>query len=76
MDVYKAVHEFFLGFLIPQATAHYMLVLLPKGTSQRTFSDYRPIAFSTSMSKIQTRILATRMSSIISRLISPEQAGF
>lgn len=76
VDVYKAVQEYFLGFPVPRAMAHSMIVLIPKGTSQRTFSDFRPIALSTFMSKIQTRIIATRLNTLLPKIISPEQAGF
>lgn len=75
-DVYKAVKEFFLGFPLPKAAAHTMIVLLPKGATQTNFADYRPIALCTFLSKIQTRILATRLSIILPIIISSEQASF
>lgn len=50
--------------------AHTLLVLLLKGSSQSTFSDYMPIALSTFMSKIQTRIIATLLRDILPCVIS------
>lgn len=75
-DVYKAVQEFFIGFPLPKAAALIMIVLLPKGNTQTTFADYRLIALCTFLSKIQTRILATRLSTLLPLVISSEQAGF
>lgn len=75
-DVYKVVQEFFLGFPLPKPVAHTLIVLLPKGIMQTSFADYRPIALCTFFSKIQSRILATRLNTVLPKIISPEQAGF
>lgn len=75
-DVIKAVHEFFLGVPQPTVMANALITLIPKKHSPATFSDFCPICLTNFLSKVCTRIVASRLSTLLPRLISPEQTGF
>ncbi|VFQ94926.1 unnamed protein product [Cuscuta campestris] len=75
-DEDEEMWEFFMGLPIPRAYGSTYLTLIPKSDNPRTFDDYRPISLSTFMSKINTKILAGRLNSILPKLISKEQAAF
>lgn len=75
-DVFKAVQEFFLGVPQPSIMARALITLIPKVSSPQTFGDFRPICLTNFLSKVCTRIIATRLGTILPCLISPEQTGF
>ncbi|GJX39579.1 RNA-directed DNA polymerase, eukaryota [Tanacetum coccineum] len=52
------------------------IVLIPKIHDSKFINDYRPISLIGSLYKVVTKILATRLSSIISGLISDVQTAF
>ncbi|VFQ59744.1 unnamed protein product [Cuscuta campestris] len=76
LDVIKASQKFFMGIPVPQAYGSTLITLIPKKENCTTFSDFRPISLSTFMSKINTRILATRLQKLIPNLISIEQSAY
>ncbi|VFQ83427.1 unnamed protein product [Cuscuta campestris] len=75
-DVIKACQEFFLGIPVPKAFGSTQIILIPKKEGAAAIGDYRPISLSTFMSKIITKILANRLSRLLPKIISSEQAGF
>ena len=52
------------------------MALIPKILAPKVVSDYRPISLIGSMYKVVTKILATRLSTVISDLISDAQTAF
>ncbi|VFQ60086.1 unnamed protein product [Cuscuta campestris] len=74
-DVVKASQEFFMGLPIPKSFGSTFITLIPKKDC-KSFSDFRPISLSTFMSKINSRILTSRIQPLLSKIISKEQAGF
>ncbi|GKC05605.1 RNA-directed DNA polymerase, eukaryota [Tanacetum coccineum] len=52
------------------------VALIPKILDPKIVSDYRPISLIGSLYKVITKILATRLSSVISSLISDVQSAF
>ncbi|VFR01632.1 unnamed protein product [Cuscuta campestris] len=76
VDVIKACQEFFLGFPVPKAFGSTQIILIPKKEGAAAIGNYRPISLSTFMSKIITKILANRLSRLLPKIISSEQAGF
>lgn len=52
------------------------LALIPKETNPTTFSRFQPISLCNSSYKILTKIIATRLKIVLSKLISPNQGGF
>ncbi|VFQ59730.1 unnamed protein product, partial [Cuscuta campestris] len=75
-DIVSATQEFFLGIPIPMAFGSTYVTLIPKVEGAKVIGDYRPIALSTFFSKLTSRIMANRLSPLLIKLISPEQAGF
>ncbi|VFQ93090.1 unnamed protein product [Cuscuta campestris] len=75
-DLISAVQDFFLGQPIPMAFGSTYIILIPKQEGAKVIGDYRPIALSTFFSKIISRILSNRLSPLLDKIISPEQAGF
>lgn len=76
LDVILAIQEFFLGIIPPQVMISSLITLIPKKQQPATYADFRPICLSNFISKVTTRILATRFSSVLHKVISPEQIGF
>ncbi|VFQ85192.1 unnamed protein product, partial [Cuscuta campestris] len=76
LDVLSASQEFFLGVPIPKAYGSTLLTLIPKTENSKKFDNFRPISLSTFMSKINTKLLANRLSIFLPKLLSPEQAAF
>ncbi|VFQ80611.1 unnamed protein product [Cuscuta campestris] len=75
-EVTRATQEFFLGLPIPKSYGATLLTLIPKVDNPKSLGDYRPISLSTFLSKVNTKILANRLGSLLHKLISPEQSGF
>ncbi|VFQ98469.1 unnamed protein product [Cuscuta campestris] len=75
-DVLIASQDFFMGQHTPKAYGSTFLTLIPKIDNPKRFEDYRPISLSTFMSKINTKILANRLNTLLPKLISKEQAAF
>ncbi|KAL0433838.1 UNVERIFIED_CONTAM: LINE-1 retrotransposable element O protein [Sesamum latifolium] len=74
--VTRAILEFFItGKLLKQLNAT-LLVLIPKVQAPSFVSEYRPIACSTVIYKVITKILVQRLSLVLDRLISPSQNAF
>jgi hypothetical protein len=55
-------------------TAH--IILVPKKADAASLSDYRPISLTHSVSKLISKLLATRLGSSLNYLISPCQSAF
>lgn len=65
-----------MGLPLPRAMGSTLLSLIPKKPAPRKFSDFRPISLANFVSKVATRILATRLQPILLRVIPTEQAEF
>ncbi|VFQ92434.1 unnamed protein product [Cuscuta campestris] len=68
--------EFFLGLPITKGYGSTFISLIPKKENPKTFDDFRPISLSTFMSKINTKLLANRLKTLLPKIISEEQAAF
>ncbi|CAH9082772.1 unnamed protein product, partial [Cuscuta europaea] len=75
-DLVRAIQEFFMGIPIPRGVASSLVVLISKVDNPSSFGEFRPICLSNFISKVCTKILVDRLSSILPKLISPEQIGF
>jgi hypothetical protein len=58
------------------ATNSTFLALIPKESNPSNFSRFRPISLCNSSYKILTKIIATRLNPLLSKLISENQSGF
>lgn len=68
--------EFFLGFLLPLGMGSTLIAVILKITSPQRFSDFRPISLVNFVSKVATRILASRLQPLMLKIISSEQGFF
>ncbi|VFQ89741.1 unnamed protein product [Cuscuta campestris] len=76
VDVILACQEFFLGFPVPRSFGSTFITLIAKIEDPKGFGDYKPISLSSFMSKSNTKILATRLATLLPKFISEEQTGF
>ncbi|GJU52902.1 RNA-directed DNA polymerase, eukaryota, partial [Tanacetum coccineum] len=71
-----AVYEFFSSSKFPQGCNSYFIALIPKIHDAKVVKDIRPISLIGSLYKIIAKILANRLSLVISDLISDVQSAF
>lgn len=70
------VIDFFKGTFIPKEIVATTLVLILKVHQARQYGDCRPISLGNFFGKIISKILAIRLSKILSDIIHEEHAGF
>ncbi|WZY87924.1 hypothetical protein YC2023_044659 [Brassica napus] len=75
-DVIKYVLHFFETNSLNPRQNETHIRLIPKGTSQRTVADYRPIALCNTHYKIIAKILTRRLKPLLPHLISKTQSAF
>lgn len=75
-DTCKMVKAFFhTGYLLKQMN-HSFITLIPKTSSPKTATDFRPISLSNVSYKIISKILANRLKTVVDKFISPYQGAF
>ena len=70
-DVCKVIFNFFRSGIILQGINSIFLSLIPKIPDAIDLSDYRPIVLGNTLYKIITHILASRLTLIADRILSP-----
>lgn len=75
-DLREVVQGFFKGDHLHKGISTTLLVLIPKIVDPTHLSQFRPISLSNFVSKIITKIIATRMAKVLPQVISEEQTGF
>ncbi|KAL6127132.1 hypothetical protein ACLB2K_075175 [Fragaria x ananassa] len=76
VDVVKAVQYFFQhGYLAPSFNSG-IIILIPKVDHADSIKQFRPIALTNFAFKIIPKIIAIRLASVASRIISPQQQSF
>ncbi|KAL2512549.1 Uncharacterized protein Adt_18149 [Abeliophyllum distichum] len=75
-DVFRAVLDFFDGGHLPRGFSATSIVLLPKRDNACRWTEFRSISLCTVFNKIITKLLNSRLSSILPLIISPQQSGF
>lgn len=75
-DVIQAVNFLFSSVVIPQGMNSNFIALIPKVDNSIRVTDFHPIVMGNFTYKIFTKILATRLGSFISDILSPFQFGF
>ncbi|XP_075088224.1 uncharacterized protein LOC142170259 [Nicotiana tabacum] len=75
-DLIRMIKTFFSGDSIPKSITHTCLVLLPKIDNPKTMSDLRPISLGNVSCKIISKLLNSRLSPLLPKLISSNQFGF
>ena len=75
-DVCLAAKEFFRSGCILKQLNHATIVLVPKSLNASRVGDFRPISCCNVVYKIISKILASRLSPILEKLIDPAQSAF
>ncbi|PKU75977.1 integrator complex subunit 11 [Dendrobium catenatum] len=75
-DVVNVIHDFFKGNAYPEFFASTNIVLISKKDNPTYWNDFRPISLCTFFNKLVAKIIAIRLSLILSRIISINQTGF
>lgn len=75
-DVLDAVLDFFRAPALSQSFTSTMITLVPKVEEAQAWTDFRPISLCNVTNKIISKLLYSRMSTVVGRLISPSQSGF
>lgn len=73
--MYRAVCDFFTGQTLERGITSTAIVLIPKIKSPTGLSDWRPISLCTFACKIISKIIATRVSIMLPKIIFLEQGG-
>jgi hypothetical protein len=75
-DVLAAVMEFFRDGAIYHAVNSTLVTLIPKHSAARTIKEYRPISCCTTVFKIISKILTTRLNKVLNSVVNLSQAAF
>ncbi|GJQ99376.1 RNA-directed DNA polymerase, eukaryota [Tanacetum coccineum] len=75
-DFCAAVDWFFVSGTLPRGCNSSFIALIPKVTDAKFVTDFRPISLIGSVYKVITKILANRLSTVISDLVSNTQSAF
>lgn len=76
IDVINAVQYFFVNGNLSTSYNIGLIILIPKVEHADSIKQFHPIALTNFAFKIIPKILALRLSSIASRIISPQQHAF
>lgn len=75
-DLCEAVIDFFRGEHLLKGITSTTIALIPKVDNPNSWTGFRPISLCNFFNKILSKIMATRLSRILSKLILENQSGF
>jgi exonuclease III len=75
-DIMDFFHEFHSTAILPKAITASFLTLIPKKDHPQVLSDYRPICLVSGIYKLLSKVLATRLKVVMSKVISKIQSAF
>ncbi|PKU78425.1 integrator complex subunit 11 [Dendrobium catenatum] len=75
-DVILAVQDFFKGNSYPKFFSSSNIVLISKIEGAKRWTEFRPISLCTFFNKLNSKIIASRLASILHKIISLNQTGF
>jgi hypothetical protein len=75
-EVIDAVKDFFAKGSIPEGLNDTTIVLIPKGNSPESLTDFRPISLCNVIYKIISKFLVNRLRPFLDDLISQNQSAF
>lgn len=75
-DLTGVIQDFFSGKMIPKYFLHSCIVLLTKVSNPTKLTEIRPISLCNFTSKIISKIVSSKVSPNLPKLISPNQSSF
>jgi hypothetical protein len=75
-DLMKIFHDFYANANMPRGMLSYFITLIPKVPNPHSISEFRPISLLGSLYKIVAKVLATRLGTVMDKLISRNQSAF
>ncbi|XP_059450878.1 uncharacterized protein LOC132181647 [Corylus avellana] len=75
-DVLVCIRNFFQNHQLQQEQNHTHIALIPKQQGSHSVHHFRPISLCNIVYKIITKILATRLKTLLPKIISPLQSAF
>ncbi|XP_059631052.1 uncharacterized protein LOC132273949 [Cornus florida] len=75
-DVIAVVQSFFSTSVMPMGVSSCFLTLIPKVGNAKKLGEFIPIALCNLLYKVITKIMANRLSVVLSSLVGPEQSAF
>lgn len=75
-DIWEYVKKTFSQGHFDPSVTETLVILIPKGDTQTTFKDFRPISLCNVIYKLITKVLVERLRPILSWIVSPLQSGF
>jgi len=75
-EVYQAECEWLANGVFPPHLNSTNIALIPKGDSQKSMKDWRPIALCNVVYKIMAKVLANRLKGVLDKCISSSQSAF
>lgn len=75
-DVYDIIHKLWDSSLLPHGRNVAFIALILKTDSSGSFKDFRPISMVGCLYKIITKLLTSRLQTVIGSVISPFQSSF
>jgi hypothetical protein len=75
-EVLDCVGSFFQNFHLLEELNHTHIALIPKQSGSHTVHHFRPISLCNLVYKIITKILASRLKTMLPKIISPMQSAF
>lgn len=75
-DFMDLMHQFYTDGVINKGLSSSFITLIPKTSDPNNLNDFRPISLIGCVSKIISKVLANRLRSVITNVISDTQTGF
>ncbi|XP_071906129.1 uncharacterized protein [Coffea arabica] len=75
-DIFQAILSFFFGAELSRFVIATSIVLIPKVLNPHSFFQFRPISACNFLNKVISRVLVSRLTPILPRIISPQQSDF
>ncbi|XP_058776651.1 uncharacterized protein LOC131650971 [Vicia villosa] len=76
IDLFDCITEFFTQVHLPKAVSASFIALIPKCLNPQSLTDYRPICLISSVYRIISKLLATRLKGVVDKLVSLHQSAF
>lgn len=75
-DVVNFVVKFFVSGKLQESVNESLITLIPQTENPVTLVDFRPISLSNALYKLMSKILASRLKTVLDKIISPNQTAF